>query len=130
MTEAQRTAQLIQAGVPKLKQGTRRFWRQWFGCPHDNFNAITGASASGDVLVIMCDEGESLRVYEPVGGPVSVSRSADSLRSEGNAHGDRPGRRYFEEYHRRGRVIQASTDVDWCAPDLRHAGEAAAVDIA
>ncbi len=133
MTEASRIADLIHADLPTLKRGTLRFWGQWFGRPMDNIHTITAASAEGDLLEIRFDNGEMLRILQPVGAIVGAARfiirDAARLRWEWNAYGNSPGRRYFEEYVRNGNEIDATTDVDWYTPILRPLAAEAAVEI-
>ena len=106
MTEAARIAERIQRQIPALKQGTLRFWGQWFGRPHDNLHTVTGASADGDSLLVTFDEGETLLVVQPADAIVDEATftigGAASVRWEWNAYGNPPGPRRFREYTRSG----------------------------
>jgi hypothetical protein len=133
MTDAARIADLIQRGLPTLKQGTLRFWGQWFGRPYDNIHTVTGASAEGDSLEVRFNNGETLRIVKPVKAIVGAAQfvigDAAKLRWEWNAYGNPPRRRYFEEYDRKGDEIEATTDVDWYTPVLRPSATEVAVEI-
>ncbi len=87
---------------------------QWFGRPLDNIHTVTGVSADGEALEVRSDKGETLRVVRPARWVMMLLRCDGS----GNAYGKTPGRRYFQEYVRKGSVIDATTDVDWYAPRL------------
>jgi hypothetical protein len=133
MTEAERTANLIQTRLPRLKRGTLRLWGQWFGRPYDNIHTVVGASADGPILEIYFDQGETLQIELPRGAVIGdgqfVIHHAASVRWEWNAYGNPSGRRYFEQYVCKGDEIEATTDVDWYTPDLRPSATAHAVEI-
>lgn len=49
------------------KDGTLRFWGDWFGRPYDNFHIPVSAELSENVLTICFNNGEKCTVYDPIG---------------------------------------------------------------
>jgi hypothetical protein len=48
-----------------VMRGTLRMWGAWFGRPYDNVHGIVAAEASGEVLTLRFDEGETLVIERP-----------------------------------------------------------------
>ena len=53
--------------LDEVKQGSLRMFGQWFGKPFDNWHVPVSASVDGDVLVVVFNDDEELRVREPDG---------------------------------------------------------------
>lgn len=49
------------------KDGSLRFFGQWFGRPYDNFHIPVSARLDGSVLTILFNGGEKCAVYDPLG---------------------------------------------------------------
>lgn len=51
-----------------LKNGTLRFWGDWFGRPYDNYHKVVAVDhdTNKSVLVICFDNDEKCIVYEPI----------------------------------------------------------------
>ena len=50
-----------------VKQGSLRMYGDWFGKPFDNWHVPVSANVDGDVLVVVFNDDEELRVREPDG---------------------------------------------------------------
>jgi hypothetical protein len=55
----------IQRLLPNVHSGALRFWGVWFGKPYDNFHTIIKAEAEGDCLILLFNEEETLKVWNP-----------------------------------------------------------------
>jgi hypothetical protein len=67
MTYAESLAKRLSEQLPHVKVGSLRIWGDWFGRPYDNWHTVVGAEASGDVLFVLFNQGETLSVHEPRG---------------------------------------------------------------
>jgi hypothetical protein len=133
MAEIDRIAALIRGQLPNVKSGSLRIWGQWFGRPYDNLLSILDATARAESLLLHFNCGELLQIDAPrnviVESQRFVVRDAERVRWEWNKYGNPPGRRYYQEYVRRGDHISADTDVDWYHPILQPCATEAAVEI-
>ena len=121
--DAQLIAKRINAAA-SLKVGSLRFWGEWFGKPNDNCHRVVGCSAESNTLLIEFDDGGKLTVVDPAGLELSTTtfaiRDASSVRWEWFYYGrpQTPENLYFYEHRRRGKTIDATTNVDWYTPGL------------
>jgi hypothetical protein len=135
MTDAERIAQCIQSGLPKIKNGTLRFWGVWFGRPYDNFHRIVTSSAQEDAVVVGFDEGEVLSVWNPrnfsIDQDVFRISTASRVRWEWFYYGrpQTPENVYFQEFADDGVAIAATTNIDWHEAAMRPDRAFAAVEI-
>jgi hypothetical protein len=67
LATASEVAAHIQQLVPRVKNGTLRFWGIWFGRPHDNWHTIVRAEADGDCLTLHFSNEETLQIWHPAG---------------------------------------------------------------
>jgi hypothetical protein len=58
-------AEQIQRLLPKVHNGSLRFWGVWFGKPYDNNHTIVKSEANGDCLILHFDGEETLQVWNP-----------------------------------------------------------------
>ena len=121
MTEAERIASAVAAGLPHVKAGSLRFWGCWFGRPYDNVHRIRSASADGDVLLVSFADDELLTVWTPGGATITADvfavLRAERVRWEWFYYGRPkvPGNRYFQDFRGRG-DISVDTNIDWYQP--------------
>jgi hypothetical protein len=73
----------IQQLIPRVKNGTLRFWGVWFGRPHDNCHIIIRANADGECLTLHFNNEETLQIWHPTGCQIDeqqfIIRSASQL---------------------------------------------------
>lgn len=67
MNEAVKIAEHIQQLLPYVKQGTLRFFGEWFGRAYDNVHEIESAEAKENCLIIEFRGQESLGIWDPCG---------------------------------------------------------------
>lgn len=49
-----------------IRNGSLKFWGDWFGRPYDNFHTVIRATVSEDnVLTILFDQGEVVEISKP-----------------------------------------------------------------
>ena len=65
MVAAGDAALALSAVLDEVKQGSLRMFGEWFGKPFDNLHVPVSAGIDGDVLVVVFDDDEELRVREP-----------------------------------------------------------------
>jgi hypothetical protein len=135
MTDAERLAGRIGASLPQIESGTLRFWGEWFGRPYDNWHRLVRCNAEGDLLRLHFDQDELLCVWAPRRAVVDkrTFRIADAarLRWEWFYYG-RPkisANRYFMDFTMTAASVNAETNVDWYAPDLRPTRDQPAVEL-
>lgn len=125
----------INASLPHLRAGTLRFWGEWFARPHDNFHQLVSCHASGNMVTLQFNEGETLAIAEPAGlaieeGLFSI-QSAARVRWEWFYYG-RPQtneNRYFEEFVNEGARLTTTTNVDWYSSQFSPSLSAKAVEL-
>ena len=128
-------ASSINASLSHLKPGTLRFWGEWFGRPYDNCHQLLSCYASGNMVTLQFNEGETLAITEPAGlaieeGLFSIQCAA-RVRWEWFYYG-RPQtkeNRYFEEFVNEGAKVTTSTNVDWYSPQFSPSISAKAVEL-
>lgn len=133
VTEAQRLVTTINELLPNTKSGSLRFFGEWFGGRRDNWHVITGATASGDELIIKFNEGETLTVKQPRGTRVDSEtfeiQEATQVRWQwfyyGRAKTDE--NLYVLEYQRTVDGLTVRDTSDWFIPDHRPDASAVAV---
>lgn len=120
--DAVRIRDCILSVLPDVKGGTLRIWGDWFGRPYDNHHRVTGATADGVSVTVGFDQGETLRLWRPVGFEIDATNfrvlSADRVRWEWFYYGRLPEakNRFFLDYRRRDAAIQGESNVDWYSP--------------
>jgi hypothetical protein len=134
-SEAERVAATINEAIPDLKTGTLRFWGEWFGRPYDNIHRVTACHAEKDHICIQFNEGEVLHLWSPQRATADHRtfriEMASRVRWEWFYYG-RPKteeNRYFMDFTYTGHGIDASTNVDYYAPNLQPTLQAPAVEI-
>ncbi len=141
MSEAETMADLITRRLPEIRQGSLRFWGEWFGRPYDNKHRLIGCDAEADLLRLHFHEGEVLSVWSPRylrirpnrSGTEPVLRIGDAaqVRWEWFYYG-RPqlaANRYFEQFVKTSDGIEATTNAHWHGPNLNPSGSEAAVEM-
>lgn len=67
ISEVEMLAKRIQQQLPSVKTGSLRFWGEWLGRPYDNQHRLLRSEATRDVLHLIFNEDESLRIWAPSG---------------------------------------------------------------
>jgi hypothetical protein len=67
MASAKEIAKDITAVLPHVKDGSLRFWDEWFGRPFDNCHRLMECNATDGCLRLRFDEDEILAVWNPTG---------------------------------------------------------------
>ncbi len=125
MSDTSRLAQLIAKSLPNLKSGAIRMWGIGFGAPGDNQHAIVSCKAVNDRLLVGFDKGETLSVWSSRNWEISAEvfkiEKVEHVRWEWHYYGRaaKQGNLYYIDLISGGRTIAASSNVDWCQPDLR-----------
>ena len=108
--------------LPSVKSGTLRIWGDWFGRPYDNCHRVIEAAADEVSVTVGFDQGETLRVWRPVGFEIDATtfriRGAERIRWEWFYYGRPPesqNRFFLDSTHRAG-FIQGQSNVDWYSP--------------
>lgn len=134
-TSAENCARRITAQLPDVMRGSLRFFGDWFGRPHDNLHQIIGADASGDVLVLKFDDGETLEVQDPSGLTADEHefriRRASRITWRWYAYG-RPkteANLYRIDHRLMGDQVESDSTVDWYEPEFHTSPNANAVEI-
>ncbi|MDB5801420.1 MAG: hypothetical protein JWL63_2359 [Rhodocyclales bacterium] len=115
-------AAAINENLPMLKQGTLRFWGQWFGRPYDNMHQVVHCTSEGNKILLMFNEDETLTVTNPRDVGINKNaffiQAADRVRWEWFSYGlpKTKSNLYFEEYENLGAHISVATNVDWHTP--------------
>lgn len=135
MTEAELLAELIKAALPQLKQGTLRFWGEWFGRPNDNIHSVVDCEADRDLLRLRFHEDEVLSVWAPRTATIDHRTfrimDATRVRWEWFYYG-RPkiqANLYHMDFTRTASDVAVSTNVDWYKPTLKPDAQQPAVEI-
>jgi hypothetical protein len=135
MTETQLIAERISSLLPRVKEGTLRFWGAWFGRPYDNIHRIVDCEADSDLLRVRFDGDETLCVWAPRVATIDHQTfrimDAARVRWEWFYYG-RPEiqtNRYHMDFTRAGSDIAVSTNVDWYTPELKLYPQQPAVEI-
>lgn len=135
MAETPKMAARIGESLPKVKSGTLSFFGDWFGRPMDNFHRIVDARAEGNCLVISFDQGEVLRVWNPVGLVVSEKlfriAEASRVRWEWYYYG-RPQvaeNLLFREYFVENGFVNRKSNANWEGGEKRLRIEGPAVEL-
>lgn len=134
-SDARSICERLTALLPHAKSGTLRFWGQWFGRPMDNFHQIVRCEANRDTLCLWFNEGELLTVDNPVGFETSSDvfwiENANRVRWEWFYYGrpQSPENLYYEEFTQTSDGIIATTNVDWCNPNLQPSVREKAVEV-
>jgi hypothetical protein len=104
--------------LPDVNRGSLRFWGQWFGRTYDNVHTIVKCEASGQILRLFFDEGETLSITLPKGISVKNSlfniKNATSVKWEWFSYGlpKVASNLRFLEFQNKGLHIDVTSDRD------------------
>lgn len=135
MTNAEQIVEQLRSNLSEVKGGSLRIWGQWFGRPMDNCHTLVACKADGNIMQLQFDEEETLFIWAPrqavINDKIFRIQDADRVRWEWFYYGRPkiPVNRYFEDYVRKDGTVVATTNVDWCPPDLRPNSANPAVEI-
>ncbi len=116
MNDDKITIELMKKNISGIKKGTLRFWGEWFGRPMDNYHIIVNIqfNSQDDILVLEFNEGETLKVWNPVNINSDPSefyiRSATKIRWEWFSYGQSRINKnlYYNQYEKQGSSIVVS----------------------
>lgn len=134
MTEAEAIA-AQKSALPKVKQGSLRFWGKWFGRPYDNIHVLVRCEASENVLRLDFELGEHLSLWSPrdLSLDSSTFQIADAERVllEWYSYGSRkiPENLLFKDYAKKGETIVERSNSNRHSPDVSTNPSMPAVEI-
>lgn len=117
MNDDKNTIELMKKNISRLKNGTLRFWGEWFGRPMDNYHIIVNVqyNPQENSLTLTFNEGETLTVWNPVNINSNPSefyiRSASKIKWQWFSYGASQSHQnlYYKQYEKQASAIVVSS---------------------